>query len=115
MKWKFSDRNYLTFNSAYGMYQYYFDHTGQETTNFFSRIGRRIVHYSGDRVLQTALGRCLNHLKGVFCFEDSHILSVGLEHQEDQLEAPFRLSQGKRSAYTISAYAQGEWTVNKNL
>lgn len=115
MKWRLSDRNQITFNSAYGIYNYFFDYTGEETTNFFSEKGRRIVHYPGDRVLQTAQERWLNHLKGVFYIGDHHILSTGLEYQHDAMQAPYRLSSGKRSAYTLAAYAQEEWSVSEHF
>ena len=116
LKYRLNDkRSYLTANASFGQYNYYFDYTGQEVTNFFHPDGTRVVNYPGDRVLQTMQRRWLNHVKGVFYLGDNHILSAGIEHQHDYLKSPYRLKQGKASVYTLASYAQDEWSITNRL
>ncbi|WP_187368622.1 TonB-dependent receptor domain-containing protein [Parabacteroides johnsonii] len=116
MKYRLNDkRSYLTADASFGQYNYYFDYTGQEVTNFFHPDGTRVVNYPGDRVLQTMQRRWLNHVKGVFYLGDNHILSAGIEHQHDYLKSPYRLERGKASVYTLASYAQDEWSITNRL
>ena len=116
LKYRLNDkRSYLTADASFGQYNYYFDYTGQEVTNFFHPDGTRVVNYPGDRVLQTMQRRWLNHVKGVFYLGDNHILSAGIEHQHDYLKSPYRLKQGKASVYTLASYAQDEWSITNQL
>lgn len=116
LKYMLNDkRSYLTADASFGQYNYYFDYTGREITDFYDSDGNRIIHYAGDRVMQTMQRRWLNHAKGVFYFGDNHILSAGIEHQHDYLKSPYRLKRGKASVYTLSGYAQEEWSVNDRL
>lgn len=116
LKYRLNDkRSYLTADASFGQYNYYFDYTGQEVTNFFHPDGTRVVNYPGDRVLQTMQRRWLNHVKGVFYLGDNHILSAGIEHQHDYLKSPYRLEQGKASVYTLASYAQDEWSITNRL
>ena len=116
LKYRLNDkRSYLTADASFGQYNYYFDYTGQEVTNFFHPDGTRVVNYPGDRVLQTMQRRWLNHVKGVFYLGDNHILSAGIEHQHDYLKSPYRLKKGKASVYTLASYAQDEWSITNRL
>lgn len=116
LKYRLNDkRSYLTADASFGQYNYYFDYTGREITDFYNPDGSRIIHYPGDRVMQTMQRRWLNHIKGVFYLGDDHVLSVGFEHQHDYLKSPYRLEQGKASVYTLAAYAQDEWSITEHL
>lgn len=114
--YQLSDKHTLSADVSYGSYNYYYDYTQREYTDFFDKDGIRIVFYPGDRVLQSSQRRLLSRAKGVFHLGEKHLLSAGLEHNLETLVSPMRLKGGKRaSAYTLSAYVQDEINFTNNL
>ncbi len=113
-RYKLAGRNYLTADVSYGRYEYYYDYTGMETTDYFDDRGKRITRYPGERILQTSQRRWMGQAKGVFYFGDAHILSGGIEFQHDRLVSPYRLIGNEAWVYTLSAYAQEEWTPTEH-
>lgn len=114
-KYNFSGKNYLTADISYDQYNYYYDYTGLETTDFFNKDGQRIIHYPGDRILQTSQHQWLGQLKGIFYLPASNTLSAGVEFQYDRLRSPYRMKDGEATVYTLSGYAQDEWNLIPNL
>lgn len=110
-KYKLRGKDYLTLDVSYNEYNYYYDYTQREYTDYFGPDGIRIVYYPGDRILQTSQRRLLSELKGVFYLTPVHTLSAGLEYNGEKLKAPFRLKDDEAAAYTLSAYVQDEWNL----
>lgn len=110
--YRLSPKNTLTFDIGYGTYNYYYDYTHREYTDFFDDKGARIVFYPGDRVMQSSQRRLLSNLKGVFRLGEKHIVSAGVEFDRESLISPLRLRGGDAaSAYTLSLYAQDEINI----
>lgn len=115
-KYKLSGTDYLTLDASYGQYNYYYDYTQREYTDYFDEFGDRIVYYPGDRIMQSSQRRMLTHLKGVFQLGEDNLLSTGLEYNYEKLISPHRIANGdEASAYTLSAYAQDEWNITQNM
>ncbi|WP_195437158.1 TonB-dependent receptor plug domain-containing protein [Parabacteroides goldsteinii] len=113
-KYKLNKQDYITLDISYGKYNYYYDYEYTTTTNFFDEeTGLRITRYPGERILQSSQQQILGHLKGVFHLSSCNILSAGIEHQYDRLEAPHRVDGGKASVYTTSQYLQDEWNFTE--
>lgn len=114
--YRLSEKNRLSADVSYGIYDYYYDYTQREYTDFFDEDGNRIVFYPGDHILQSSQRRLLSRVKGIFHFGEKHIISGGVEHNHEILISPMRLSGGERaSAYTLSAYVQDEINITPVL
>lgn len=113
-KYKLSGRNYLTADVSFDRYGYFYDYRLQEVTDYF-KDGNRITYYPGQRIKQSIQKQLLGQAKAVFCFGESHILNTGLEYLYNQLESPHHIDGDRASVYTLSAYAQEEWTVMDRL
>jgi len=114
-KYNLRNKNYLSFDISYDRYDYFYDYTSREYTDFFDENGDRIVYYSGDRALQTSQRRLLSNLKGVFYLGDNNTFSTGIEYIWDKLVSPFRLEGNEATAYSFSAYVQDEWNITDKL
>lgn len=110
-KYNMQNKDYLTFDFSFDKYDYFYDYTSREYTDYFDENGDRIVYYSGDRILQTSQRRVLGNLKGVFYLDEQNTLNTGIEYIWDRLVSPYRLEGDKATAYSVSAYAQDEWNV----
>lgn len=108
-------RNYLTADVSFDKYDYYYDYTSREYSEYFDDNGDRIIYFTGDRVLQTSQRRLLGNVKGVFYLSSQHTLSAGVEYIWDKLVSPFRLSNDKATAYSLSGYVQEEWNITKQF
>ncbi|MBN1988424.1 MAG: TonB-dependent receptor [Bacteroidales bacterium] len=114
--YRFSAENRLLVDASFGEYAYYYDYTQREYTDLFNANGERIVFYPGDRVMQSSQRRFMTRAKGVFSIGQKHVVSAGMEYSMGVLVSPMRLVGGDRaSAYTLSAYAQDEWSVLPRL
>lgn len=114
-KYKLKGRDYLSGDISYDRYNYYYDYTTREYTDYFDENGDRIVYYAGDRILQTSQRQVLANLKGVFYPGEHHTLNTGAEYIRDELVSPFRLVDDRATSYTLSAYAQDEWNPTGKL
>lgn len=114
-KYTLHGKNYLSFDVSYDRYDYFYDYTSREYTDYFDENGNRIVYYEGDRILQTSQQRILSNLKGVFYLNEQNILNTGVEYIRDKLVSPYRLEGDRATAYSISAYAQDEWNITEKL
>lgn len=116
-KYQLGERDYLTLDVSYDHYNYYFDYTQIETTDDFDESvpPKRLTYYPGMSILQTSQRKLLALAKGVFHLGEQNILNTGVEYMWDKLIAPSRMEGGQASVYTLSAYAQDEWTVVSNL
>ncbi len=116
-KYQLGGRDYLTFDMSYDHYNYYFDYTQIETTDYFDQSvpPKRLTYYPGMSILQTSQRKLLALAKGVFYLGEQNILNAGVEYMWDKLVAPTRMEEGKASVYTLSAYAQDEWTITPAL
>jgi outer membrane receptor for ferrienterochelin and colicins len=114
-KYQLQGRNYLQFDASYDKYNYYFDYTEIETTDYVNAEGQSLTYYPGMRILQTSQQKAIGSAKGVFYFGDTHVMNAGVEYMWDKLIAPTRMVSGHGEAYTMSAYAQDEWTLARRL
>lgn len=110
-KYNLQNKDYITFDLSFDRYDYFYDYTSREYTDYYDENGDRIVYYAGDRILQTSQRRVLGNLKGVFYLGEQNTLNTGIEYIWDKLVSPFRLEGDRATAYSISAYAQDEWNV----
>jgi len=110
-KYNLQNKNYLSFDVSFDRYDYYYDYTGRDYTEFFDENGDRIIYYEGDRILQTSQRRVLSNLKGVFYLNEQNTLNTGVEYIWDKLVSPYRLENNEATAYSLSAYAQDEWNI----
>lgn len=110
-KYKLKNSNYVAWDIAYDRYDYSYDYTSREYTDYFDENGDRIVYYPGDRILQTSQRRVLSNLKSVFYTHENNTLSAGAEYIWDKLKSPFRLEGDEASVYSFSAYVQDEWNI----
>lgn len=108
-------QNYLKMDVSFGCYNYYYDYTQQENTDFYTPEGKRITRYPGEHILQSSQQRTLGQAKGVFLLGDSHTLNAGLEYQYDYLKSPHRIQEDVASAYTLATYVQDEWNMTDRL
>lgn len=114
-KYNLQDRNYLSFDLSYDRYDYFYDYTSREYTDYFDENGDRIVYFEGDRILQTSQRRVLSNLKGVFYLNEQNTLNTGVEFIWDKLVSPYRLENDEATAYSISAYTQDEWNITERF
>lgn len=114
-KYKLNNRNFVTLSSSWDKNDYYYDYQTREYTDYFDHNGNRIVHYKGDRVLQSSERKWINNAKSVFYIGEKNTLYAGIEHVWEELKAPYRLSSGKQSSYYVDIYAQDEWNITKQL
>ena len=114
-KYNLRNRNYLSFDFGYSKYDYFYDYTSREYTDYFDKNNDRIVYYEGDRILQTSQRRALSNLKGVFYLNEKNTLNTGVEYIWDKLVSPYRLEDDKATAYSFSAYAQDEWNITERF
>lgn len=114
--YRLTKKNTLSADVSYGNYNYYYDYTQREYTDFFDNNNNRIVFYPGDRVMQSSQRRLLSRAKAIFYLGEKQIWSTGIEHNAEMLVSPLRLAGGERaSVYTLSAYVQNEINLIENL
>lgn len=114
-KYKLSNRNSITLSSSWDKDDYFYDYQTREYTDYFDHQGNRIVHYKGDRVLQSSERKWINNAKSVFYLGDKNTFYAGVEHVWEELNAPYRLSSGKKTSYYVDIYAQDEWNITQKL
>jgi outer membrane receptor for ferrienterochelin and colicins len=114
-RYNLKNKDYLSFDVSYDRYDYYYDYTSREYTDYYDENGDRIVYYTGDRMLQTSQRRISSNLKGIFYLNDNNTLNTGIEYIRDKLISPFRLQGDEETAYSVSAYIQDEWNVTEKL
>lgn len=110
-RYNLKNKNYISGDVSYDRYDYYYDYTSREYTDYFDENGDRIVYFPDDRILQTSQRRILANLKGVFYLGKVHTLSTGAEYIGDKLISPFRLEGDETTAYSVSVYTQDEWNI----
>ncbi len=110
-KYNLQKKNYISLDISYDKYNYFYDYTSREYTDYFDENGDRIIYYPDDRILQTSQRRWLGNLKGVFHIREDNTLSTGIEYIWDKLVSPWRLEGDEAAAYSLSAYIQDEWNI----
>ena len=108
-KYNLPNKNTITADVSFDRYDYFYDYTGREYTNYFDENQDRIVYYPGDRIIQSSQRRWMVNLKGIFYLGDKNTLNVGTEDIYEKLVAPYRLESNKASTYSSSRYIQNEW------
>lgn len=114
-KYNLQNKNVITMDVSFDRYDYYYDYTGREYTDYFDESGDRIVYYTGDHILQSSQRRVMVNMKGVFHLGNKNTLNVGMEDIYEKLKSPYRLERDKASTYSISRYAQDEWNPTDRL
>lgn len=114
-KYNLKNKDYLSLDLSYDRYDYYYDYTSRQYTDYYDEKGDRIIYYAGDRILQTSQRRILGNLKGVFYLNEQHTLNTGMEYIGDKLISPFRLKGDKATSYALSAYIQEEWSLTEKF
>lgn len=114
-KFNLSHKNYVSMDVSYDRSDYSYDYTSREYTDHFDENNDRIVYYPGERILQTSQRRVLANLKGIFYLNPSNTLNTGIEYIFDKLISPYRLTNDRATAYSVSAYAQDEWNITQKL
>ncbi|MFT3738736.1 MAG: TonB-dependent receptor [Breznakibacter sp.] len=110
-KYNLQKKNYIAWDASYDKYDYFYDYTSREYTDYFDSDSNRIVYYTGDRILQTSQKRLSSNMKSVFYVGKSHTFSAGLEYMWDKLVSPYRLEGDEAGTCSLSAYAQDEWNI----
>ncbi|WP_455674091.1 TonB-dependent receptor plug domain-containing protein [Phocaeicola sp.] len=114
-KWKLNKRDYLTFDVDYGRFGYFYDFKAKEYTDYFID-NKRVTYYPGQRIKQKIQKQLAGQAKGVFYLGDEHTLNTGVEYLWENLESPHHIeNRTSASVYTLSAYAQDEWTMTDQL
>ena len=114
-RYALNHQNYLKMDISFGCYNYYYDYTQQENTDFYTQEGKRITRYPGEHILQSSQQRTLGKIQGVFLLGEYHTLNTGLECQYDYLKSPHRIQGDVASVYTLAAYVQDEWNMTELL
>lgn len=105
-----------TFNQHKYMYDYYLEYIDEYYRHYETpdgdtvRIPAHLVYFPGDKSVESNQRLWTVHAKGIFSLPYGNRLSAGVEFMDDQLIAPRRMITARESAYTLSAYAQDEWT-----
>ena len=115
LKYKIDNRSWVSFSSSWDKNDYYYDYQTREYTDYYDHQGKRIIHYKGDRVLQSSERKWINSAKSAFYLGERNILYTGIEYVWEQLVAPYRLASPSKSNYYVDFYAQDEWNINSNL
>ena len=110
-KYNLSDKNVISLDVSFDKYDYFYDYTGREYTDYYDSNGDRIVYYPGDRILQSSQRRWMGNLKGIFYLGKQNTLNVGLEYIGEKLVSPYRLDGDRANSYSMAVYAQDEWNV----
>ncbi len=95
---------YIQADWASDRFKYYYKYNQESGT-----------YAAGDKALQTNQLRDALNIKGVFSLSKMHLLSVGGEYVNEELESEGRLTGKKADAYTLAAYAQDEMQIVKDL
>lgn len=116
-RYRTGDRSYIDAGVSYDRYNYYYDYTQIETTDDFddSDPPKRLTYYPGMTILQTSQRKAIAHAKAVMYLGENNVLNAGAEYMWDKLVSPTRLRGNSASVYTLSAYAQDEWTIAPDL
>ena len=109
-------QNFLSVDSTYGNYSYFYNYHHKDVTNFFDPKTGFTYHSLSRRTYSGNLSTTfLGQAKSVFHLGENNILSAGLEYQYDHLKSPRRIENGKASVFTASAYVQDEWNPTDRL
>jgi len=114
--YKLKNKNYIDFNIDYGNYKYYSEYPYKYNERYFTQDGIvSATYYPGDKFKNSDKTNLTAQFKGVFHLNSKNTLSFGTEMLGDYMEAKYRLTRNKVSAYTLSVYAQDEIKIIKNL
>ena len=114
-KYKMNNGNWFSFDSSLDRFDYFYDYNTRDYTEYRDHEGNEIIHYTGDRVLQSSDRKILTNLKGVFYLGSRNTLNTGVEHVWNKLVAPYRLNQNNAIAYSLDYYIQDEWNITDRL
>lgn len=119
-KWAPRDGIDLTLDASFNQHKYLYDYYLEYIDEYyrpyttpdgeFIRIPAHLVYFPGDQSVESDQRLWTVHAKGVFELPFSNRLSAGMEFMDDVLIAPRRMNTDRESAYTLSIYAQDEWT-----
>lgn len=118
--WQPSDSISFTLEASFNQHKYMYDYYLKYIDEYYRlyespegdtlRIPAHIVYFPGDKSVESDQRLWTVHAKGVFELPFGNRLSAGAEYMLDELIAPQRMISDKESAYTLSLYAQNEWT-----
>lgn len=114
-KYNLSGKNIITMDLSFDRYDYFYDYTGREYTDYFDENGVRIVYYPGDKIIQLSQRRLLGNAKGIFHLGKQNTLNTGVEYIWEKLFSPYRLNGNRAITYSISTYAQDEWNITERF
>lgn len=114
-KYNLPNKNVITMDVSSDRYDYFYDYTGREYTNYFDENGDRIVYYPDERIIQSSQRRWMGNLKGIFYLGKCNTLNTGVEYIWEKLVSPYRLDGNRAISYSVSAYVQDEWNATDQL
>eukprot|EP01029_Cantina_marsupialis_P003726 TRINITY_DN1374_c0_g5_i2.p3 TRINITY_DN1374_c0_g5~~TRINITY_DN1374_c0_g5_i2.p3 ORF type:complete len:756 (+),score=73.28 TRINITY_DN1374_c0_g5_i2:3107-5374(+) len=110
-KYLMNKRDYISLDFNSDRFQYYYKYNQDDIS---SKSGK-LLHSLGEKVKNNDQQRQDLNLKYVFRLGKSHQLSLGSEYVKESYKSAGRLLNDKEEVYTISAFAQDEIRMLKNL
>ncbi len=116
-KFKYQEKNYLTWDVMYNSHAYNYDYTHETWETIRDDEGHSITfpYFPGDKSLQSKQERFMAQAKSVLYLDYNNTLSAGVEEKYDRLKSPNRLDEGEVHDNTIAAFIQDEWDPIKNF
>ncbi|WP_461638198.1 TonB-dependent receptor [Labilibaculum euxinus] len=104
-------KDYITLDFNSDQFKYYYKYN----QNDISSKSGKTLHSIREKVLNTDQKREDVNLKYVFSLKKAHQFTLGGEYVNESLKSEGRLVNAKEDAYTLSAFAQDEIKLIKNL
>ena len=110
-KYLINKKDYITLDFNSDQFKYYYKYN----QNDISSKSGKTLHSIREKVLNTDQKREDVNLKYVFSLKKAHQFTLGGEYVNESLKSEGRLVNAKEDAYTLSAFAQDEIKLIKNL
>lgn len=110
-KYLINKKDYISLDFNSDQFKYYYKYN----QNDISSKSGELLHSIREKVLNTDQKREDVNLKYVFSLKKAHQFTLGGEYVNESLESEGRLANAKEDAYTLSAFAQDEIKLIKNL
>ena len=110
-KYLINKKDYIALDFNSDQFKYYYKYN----QNDISSKSGKTLHSIREKVLNTDQKREDVNLKYVFSLKKAHQFTLGGEYVNESLKSEGRLVNAKEDAYTLSAFAQDEIKLIKNL